>query len=159
MATPSKKNPTSFSTIIQPLNRGATGSGRIRGSKNKKTIALKAFEDLNYDPIKCQVALALQYQKLIKDRRNFPTTGEDGREVLGQPLTVIQMSSMMDKFGKINAELMQYQTPKASNEPEFIESDESDEPQQAFNGPLTGRDLTRLTSDMVKAKSDCNKRF
>jgi hypothetical protein len=153
-----KKNPTSFSTVIQPHNRGAVGSGRIKGSKNKKTIALKAFEDLGYDPIKCQVALALQYQLLIQKGRNFSTEDENGNTVLGDPLTVIQMASMMDKFGKVNSELMQYQSPKASNEPEFIESEESDEPVQA-NGPLTNRDLNRITSDMVKAKSDCNKRF
>lgn len=158
---PQKRNQTSFTSVNQPTSRvgeqlggrippKSPSKGRPKGRRNKRTVAQEAFESMGYNPAEAQVAIVQQILEML----------EKGVDDEGNKITQTTRRQLIKEFATLNADLMAYQSSKASPEMEEYEIDNGEDtgPEAEQPRPLTAKEL--LTSrQLMDKKSDLNERF
>ena len=136
---PKKKNQTSFSSTYQPARR--RGDKPINHGRHKKSLAREAFEKMGFNPMETQIGLVKMYQDML-------TLGIGWNK---EPITPKEREQFCNALAKINSELMQYQTTKASaNNVSQDSYEEEEESTGQIDRPLNPSELLATRKDMTE---------
>jgi len=100
---PQKKNQTSFSKTFQPSAGSRANKKPPVTRKMKQTVAKAALAKMGFNPMETQISLVLMYQDMLSRGVGWDKVS---------PITARETESFFNSIAKINADLMQYQTPK-----------------------------------------------